>query len=95
MWLGGDIYHIFGEKNLNNTHWDLVETNVWHSTLEMRDRKILLHYRIVFEAFDNLILELTPFLQSSYLNPIMPQLEIRNLWLLLFIDFFFNLMLHI
>jgi hypothetical protein len=56
-----------------------VETSVWHSTLEVRDRKILLHYRIIFETFDNLILELTPFLQSSYLNPIMPQLEIKNI----------------
>lgn len=52
---------------------------MWHSTLEVRDRKILLHYRIIFETFDNLILELTPFLQSSYLNPIMPQLEIKNI----------------
>jgi hypothetical protein len=65
-----------------------VETNVWHSTLEMRDRKILLHYRIVFEAFDNLILELTPFLQSSYLNPIMPQLEIKNIVTIVIFYFF-------
>lgn len=56
-----------------------METNVWHSTLEMRDTKILLHYRMNFEAFNNLILELTPFLQSSYLNLIMPQLEIKNI----------------
>jgi hypothetical protein len=79
VWEEGNIYHIFGEKNLNNTHWNFVETNVWHSTLEMRDRKILFHYRMNFEAFNNLILELTPFLQSSYLNPIMPQLEIKNI----------------
>ncbi len=58
------------------THWDLVETNVWHTTPEIRDRKFLLHYRMSFEAFNNLVLELTPFLQSSCLNLIRPQLEI-------------------
>jgi hypothetical protein len=47
------------------THWELVETNVWHTTLEIRDRKFLLHYRMSFEAFNNLVLEFTPFLQSS------------------------------
>jgi hypothetical protein len=67
------------EKNLNNTHigtsW---KTNVWHTTLEMRDRIFLLHYRMSFEAFNILVLELTHFLQSSCLNPIRPQLEIRK-----------------
>jgi hypothetical protein len=48
------------------THWDLVETNVWHTTFEIKDNFFLLHYRMSFEAFNNLVLELTPFLQSSY-----------------------------
>ncbi len=32
-----------------------------------------------FEAFNNLVLELAPFLQSSYLNPTRPQLKTRNI----------------
>ncbi len=32
-----------------------------------------------FEAFNNLVLELTPFMQSSCLNPTRPQLEIRKI----------------
>ncbi len=56
------------------THWDLVETNVWHTIFEIRDRKFLLCYKMNFETFNNLVLELTPFLQSSCLNPIKTQL---------------------
>jgi hypothetical protein len=36
-------------------HWELVETNVWHTTPEIRDRKFLLHYKMSFEAFNNLV----------------------------------------
>jgi hypothetical protein len=64
------------------TRWDLVETIVSHTILEIRDRKFLLHYKISFEAFNNLVLELTHFLQSSCLNPIKTQLEIKKIWLL-------------
>jgi hypothetical protein len=60
-------------------HWDLVETNVWHITLEIKDRNFLLHYRVSSETFNNLVLELTPFLQSSCLNPVRSQLEIKQI----------------
>jgi hypothetical protein len=39
----------------------------------------LLHYRMSFEAFNNLVLEFTPFLQPSCLNPISSQLEIKKI----------------
>jgi len=55
------------------THWDLVETNVWRTILEIRGRKFLLCYKMNFETFNNLVLELTPFLESSHLNPIKTQ----------------------
>jgi len=64
--------HFWWEKPKQHTHWDLLETNVWHTTPEIRDRKLLLHYRMNFEAFNNLVLELIPFLQSSCLSPIRP-----------------------
>jgi len=54
------------------TRWDLVETNVWRTTLEIKDWKFMLHYIISFKAFKNLVLELIPFLQSSCLNLIKP-----------------------
>jgi hypothetical protein len=38
-----------------------VETNVWHTALEMKDNVFLLYDKMNFEAFNNLVLELTPF----------------------------------
>ncbi len=52
---------------------------MWHTILEIRDRKFLLHYKVSFEAYNNLVLELTPFLQSSCLNCIKTQLEIKKI----------------
>jgi hypothetical protein len=40
-------------------------------------------------------LELTHFLQSSCLNPIKTQLEIKKIWLLWFINLLMDLVLHI
>jgi hypothetical protein len=86
--MGREIHHIFGgKKPKQHTHWDLVETNVWHTTPEIRDRKLLLHYRMNFEAFNNLVLELTPFLQSSCLNPIRPQLDIKKIMAIVIYQF--------
>jgi hypothetical protein len=56
-----------------------METNVWHSTLEMKDMKFLLHYKMNFEVLNNLVLELTPFSHLSSLNLIRPQLTIRKI----------------
>ncbi len=56
-----------------------METNVWHTTLKMKDRFFLLHDKIYFEAFNNLVLELTPFWQSSCLNLARPYLKIKNI----------------
>ncbi len=71
--------HFWWEKPRQYPHWDFAETNVWHSTPIIRDRKFLLHYIMNFEAFNNLVLELTPFLQSSCPNLIRPQLKIRKI----------------
>jgi len=70
--------HFWWKEPKQYTHWDLVETNVWYTTLDIRDGNFLLHYRMSFEVFNNLVLELTHFLQSSCLNPIRPQLKIRK-----------------
>jgi hypothetical protein len=44
--------------------WDFVESIVWHTTLEMRHRKFTNYYRMSFEAFNNLVEELKPILES-------------------------------
>jgi hypothetical protein len=69
--------HFWWKEPKQYTHWDLVETNVWHTISEIRDMKFLLHYKMNFEAFNNLVLELTPFSQSSCLNLVRPQLKIK------------------
>jgi hypothetical protein len=74
-----DPSHFWWKELKQYTHWDLVETIVRHTLIEIRDRKFLLHYKISFGAFNNLVLELTHFLQSSCLNPIKTQLEIKKI----------------
>jgi len=71
--MGGNVHHGW-KKPKQYTHWDHVATNVWHTILEIRDRKFLLRYKMNFEAFNNLVLELTPFLQTSCLNLVNTQL---------------------
>jgi hypothetical protein len=44
----------------------------------MKDKKFLLHYKMNFEAFNNLVLEDT-FLQSSCLNCARSQLNIKKI----------------
>ncbi len=46
-----------------------METNVWHTTLEIGDRKFLLYYKMSFEAFNNLVLQLTPFFAIKLFKP--------------------------
>jgi hypothetical protein len=58
--------HFWWNEPKKYTHWDFVETNV-------------LHCKMSFENFNNLVLELTPFLQSSCLSSIRPQLEIKKI----------------
>jgi hypothetical protein len=71
--------HFWWKELKQYTHWDLMETNVWHTTSEIKDTKFLLHYKMNFEAFNNLVLELTSFLQSSCLNLVRPQLKIKKI----------------
>jgi len=51
------------------THWDLVETNVWHTTLKTKDNFFLLHDKMNFEAFNNLVLEFNTILAIKLLEP--------------------------
>jgi hypothetical protein len=48
--MGGDMNHFWWKEPRQYTHWDLVETNVWHTTLGIKDWKFLLHYIMNFEA---------------------------------------------
>ncbi len=70
---------LWWEKPRWYIYWDLVETNLWHTTLEMKDMKFLLHYKMNFEILNNLVLELTPFSHLSSLNLVRPQLNIRKI----------------
>ncbi len=73
-----------------------METNVWHTTPKIKYKKMFLHYKMNFETFNNLVLELT----ASFLNYVVKTLLGHNyildrLWLLLSIDLFMYLLLHI
>jgi hypothetical protein len=57
---------------------DFVESTLWHTTPEMRNRKFMGYYRMSFEAFNSLVEELTSFLQSQCVNLVQPQVEIRK-----------------
>ncbi len=51
----------FGLNPNKKTCCENVKTIVWHRTLEMRDRKCLMHYAMSFDTFNNLVEELSPF----------------------------------
>ena len=55
---------IFGGLNPANTFTIMVEDDVWHTSHDMLDKKYLDTFRMSFLAFEQLVLELTPFLQS-------------------------------
>jgi hypothetical protein len=64
------------------THCELIKTNLSQCVAyctENKGLKFLLYYKMNFEAFNNLVLELAPFLQSSCLNPTRPQFKIRKI----------------
>jgi len=57
----------------------MVEAIVWHTTLEMRNKKYLMYYRMTFDAFNVLVEELTPFLKSECLHPVRSPLKVRKI----------------
>ncbi len=62
-----------------STHWDQVEANVWHTTLEMKHRKYIMYYMMTFDVFQKLVLELIPCLQSQCFDFVRPHLEIKKI----------------
>jgi hypothetical protein len=46
--------------------------------------KKLMHYRMSFDIFNNLVEESTTFLKSMCINPMSPQLEIQKVVVILF-----------
>jgi hypothetical protein len=47
-----------------HVQWDFVESIIWHTIPEMRHRKFTSDHRMRFEAFNNLVEELKPILQT-------------------------------
>ncbi len=59
---------LFWVEPKQRTHWEMVEVIVWHKTPKMRDRKYLMYYQMIFDAFNVLVEELTSFLKFECLN---------------------------
>jgi hypothetical protein len=53
----------------------------------MRDRKYIMYYRMTFDVFQTLMLELIPYLQSRCLNLVRPHLEIKKMIAIIFYKF--------
>jgi Zn-dependent M32 family carboxypeptidase len=62
-----------------HVQWHFVKSTIWHTTLEMRPRKFMGYYIMNFEAFNNLVKELTPFFQSQCVNLVLSQVKIRKI----------------
>jgi hypothetical protein len=45
-----------------------VKIDVWHTTSKMLERRYSIYYIITYDACNNLVFEMTPFLQSHCLN---------------------------
>ncbi len=56
-----------------------MEIDVWHTESKMLEKKYLIYCIITYDACNNLVFELTPFLQSLCLNLVLSQLEIRKI----------------
>jgi hypothetical protein len=56
------------EPPRQHVQWDFVESTVGHTTFEVRHRKFMGYYRMSFGTFNNLVKDLTPFLQSQCVN---------------------------
>ncbi len=75
------------------THWKEVEAIVWHKTLEMSDRKYFMHYVMSFDAFNNSVEELFPFLKLKFFNLVRLQLKIKKVVVVVLYRFAFKHML--
>ncbi len=53
---------LWWKKPRQSTHGYQVEANVWHTTPKMKDKKYIMHYKMTFDVFQKLVLELIPFL---------------------------------
>jgi hypothetical protein len=53
----------------------------------MRDRKYIMYYRMTFDVFQTLVLELIPYLQSLCLNLVRPHLENKKIIAVIFYKF--------
>ena len=59
---------------------DIVQYDVWHTTLEMLDKEYWSAFKMTFMAFEHLVMELTPFLIPTvpHLVSSRPPLSIRK-----------------
>ena len=56
--------HFWWIETRQYIYHDVVEDDVWHMFHDMLDKKYLDTFRMSFLAFEHLVLELIPFLQS-------------------------------
>ena len=61
-----------------NVHYNVIEGDVWHTTLDMLDRKYRKSCRMSFLAFEHLVLELTPFFRPTVYMFVWPPVPIRK-----------------
>jgi hypothetical protein len=74
-----NVVRLFWVEPRQSTHWNYVERVVWRSSDEMHLNKFKKFYRMDFDAFENLLNMLTPFLRSRCVNQVRPQMEIRKI----------------
>jgi hypothetical protein len=77
LWKKKTFFSNVLDKTQKKIHWE-GEAIVWHITPKMRD-KYLIHCKISFDEFNNLVEELIPFLKSKCINWMRPQLEISKI----------------
>jgi hypothetical protein len=57
----------------------MVKAIVWHTTLEIRDKKYLMYYQMSFDAFNVLVEKISLFLKFECLNLLRSQLEVKKI----------------
>jgi hypothetical protein len=74
VYQGTKPHRIWWKKPKQSTHWDLIGV-VWHTNLEMKDRKYLSTHHTNYGTFMYLVRKLEPFIKSKVIMFVRALLE--------------------
>jgi hypothetical protein len=74
------LHKIQWKQLRQSIHWDLIKGIVWHTNLEMKDKKYLVMYHMTYGKFMCLIRELKPFIKSTAIIFLNHHYNLKSYW---------------